>query len=188
MANLFTQIIKIGIIIPSKNFSFTKGSCIKCFNKASEGALYPLEKCILFLHKPVICINHEDIRQVSLARIDERTMTQRSFDLIIETKSGEIPFSGFEKEELDAIMTYFNTKKIKLIQIDESNNPLEANPGVSSRRQRAIVNEKPMELPSEESLIGDDDYSDEDEDDEGEDDGEDDEEEEESSHKQKKKK
>lgn len=190
LAQLFAHIIGIGIIIPSKNFSFGKGSCIKCFNKASEGALYPLEKCILFLHKPVICINHEDIKQVSLQRVDETTMTQRFFDLKIETtKNGDIPFNGFEKAELDGIINYFNTKKIKLIQIDESNNPLESNPGVTSRRQRPVINEMPMELPSEESLIGDDDYSDDEEDeneDEGDEEMEDDEEE--SSHKKDKKK
>lgn len=184
LPEIFQKITNVGVVVKSKNFTFSKGPCIKCVNKASEGALYPLDRCLLFLHKPVIYIPHEDIKQISLLRTDQSTINQRSFDLDIETKNEKVSFTGFEKSELDAMINYFNAKKLKLIHIDESNNQMEPTINITSRRQRAVVDEQPMELPSEESLIGDDDYDDEDDEDmEGD---EDEEEEEESKHKEKK--
>ena len=55
------------MIIPTKNFIFTKGPFIKCSYKANDGVLYFLEKSILFVHKPVIDIEHESIKEIDLA-------------------------------------------------------------------------------------------------------------------------
>ena len=172
IAQLFNAIVNIGIIIPSKNFTFSKGAFLKCSYKANEGVLYPLEKSLLFVHKPVLCINHEDIRQVDCARVHDTNLQQRTFDMNIVTKKDEIQFVGLEKSELEPILNYFSGKKIKVNNIDEKNNIVDIGPTTSStRRTRVPVTDVPMELPSDESLVGDDDYSSEedDEDDEEED-------------------
>lgn len=36
-------------------------ACIRCSYKADEGSLFPLERNIVFLHKPVLIIRHETI-------------------------------------------------------------------------------------------------------------------------------
>ncbi len=170
IAQLFNSIVNIGIIIPSKNFTFSKGPYLKCSYKANEGVLYPLEKSLLFVHKPVICINHEDIRQVDCARVHDTNLQQRTFDMNIVTKKDEIQFVGLEKAELEPILNYFSGKKIKVNNIDEKNNIVDIGPTTSStRRTRAPVTEAPMELPSDESLVGDDDYSSDEEDEDEED-------------------
>ena len=156
MAKLFNKLINVNIIIPSKNFSFYNDKpYLKCVYKANEGILYPLEKSILFVHKPVKYIAHEDIREVRCARLNESgSLKQRTFDITILTKSEEINFNGVEKEQLDYINKYFQGKKITINMIDEDNNtvPVEVQ---TSRRNRQVVDEAPMDLPSEEELIGD---------------------------------
>ena len=178
MAKLFYKLINVNIIVPPKNFSFYNDKpYIKCVYKANEGILYPLEKSILFVHKPVKYIAHEDIREVRCARLNESgSLKQRTFDITILTKNEEINFNGVEKEELDYINKYFQGKKITINMIDEDNNtvPVEVQ---TSRRNRQVVDEAPMDLPSEEELIGDNESEsseyDEDEgsDDDGEEDG-----------------
>lgn len=166
LAKLFVDIIKTRVIVEPKNFSFRNGPGIKCFNKSNDGALYPLEKGVLYLPKPVIYINHENIQKVELARTNEQNMSQRTFDLKVETKNEEFQFQGIEREELDNIIHYFNLKQIKFIHIDDSNNQVGNEPVITTKRQRPVVDEEPMELPNEEKLIGEDDYDDEDDEDE----------------------
>ena len=188
IAQLFNAIVNIGIIIPSKNFTFSKGPYLKCSYKANEGVLYPLEKCLLFVHKPVMCINHEDIRQVDCARVHDTNLQQRTFDMIIVTKKDEIQFVGLEKKELEHIINYCKGKKIKINDIDEKHNVIELSGNTSTRRSRAPVTEAPMELPSDESLIDDENYSSEGDDDDDEDEDEEDDDEEEEKKKKKNKK
>ena len=182
LAQLFNNIVNKNLIIPSKNFTFTKGPFIKCSHKANDGVLYFLEKTILFVHKPVLDIEHDLIKEIDLARISESGMQSRSFDMTIKLlKKESYQFSGLDREEMDSLQEYIKAKKIKLNSVDEDNNNVDL-PTYSTRR-RAPVNEEIPDLPDEEEL-GDEDYSDSGE--ASEDD--DDEEEEEESEKEKKKK
>lgn len=131
IAKLFNTIVNIGIIIPSKNYSFSKGPFLKCSFKANEGVLYPLERSLLFVHKPVMCINHDEIRQVDCARVHDTNLQQRTFDMNIVTKKDEIHFVGLEKAELEYILNYLKKKSIKVNNIDEKNNIVDIAPSVS---------------------------------------------------------
>ena len=172
IAKLFNVIVNKNLIIPSNNFTFNKGPFIKCSYKANDGVLYFLEKTILFVHKPVLDIEHESIKEIDLARIHESGMQQRSFDMTIKLKKESYQFSGLDREEMDKLQEYIKEKKIKLNSVDENNNNVDL-PTYSTRR-RAPVNEEVPELPSEDELK-DEDYSesgeagDEDEDEEDED-------------------
>ncbi len=186
IAQLFNNIFNKNLIIPSKNISFTKGPFIKCSYKANDGALYFLEKTILFIHKPVLDIEHDSIKEIELARIHESGMQPRSFDMTIKIKSEKenisYQFSGLDREEMDNLQEYIKSKKIKLKSVDEDNNNVDI-PNISTRK-RAPVNEEVPDLPSEEELV-DDDYSDSGE---GSDEDEDEEEEDEDIKKKKKNK
>ena len=157
IAKLFNKIVNKNLIIPTKNFIFTKGPFIKCSYKANDGVLYFLEKSILFVHKPVLDIEHEAIKEIDLARIHESGMQQRSFDMTIKLKKDSYQFSGLDREEMDTLQEYINAKKIKLNSVDENNNNVDM-PTYSTRR-RAPVNEEVPDLPSEKEL-GDEDYID----------------------------
>ena len=182
ITKLFNNIVNKNLYIPSQNYTFSsKGPYIKCSYKANDGVLYFLEKTILFVHKPVLDIEHEFIKEIDFTRIHESGMQQRSFDMTIKLKEKEsYQFSGLDREEMDNLQEYIKAKKIKLNNVDENNNNVDM-PNYSTRK-RAPVNEEIPDLPSEDEL-GDDDYSD-----SGEASGEDEDEEEEVENEDKKKK
>jgi len=115
MAKLFKALIGISVVIPSKSFRSSRGATsIKCSIKANEGYLYFLEKCLMFIHKPVVYISLEDVKYVECSRINDSALQQRTFDVSVFTKKEELQFVGIEKNELEAITNYFNLKKIKI--------------------------------------------------------------------------
>jgi len=166
LAKLFQAVVGIGIVIPGKAFKTGKGThALKCSLKANEGYLYPLEKSMIFLHKPVLCINLEDVRYVECARVHESNVQQRSFDITVVTKKEEFQFVGIEKSEFENVVTYFSNKKIKLNNKDGGNKVVDIKPSnttSTNRRQKKLeekLGEEVPDLPSDESLIDDDDYS-----------------------------
>jgi structure-specific recognition protein 1 len=121
VAKLFKSIVGIPVIIPG-NFRSSRGAAsVKCSLKASEGALYPLERGLIFVHKPVVYIGLEDIRQVEFSRISESSAQQRTFDLTIKRKNEDIQFVGLEKNEVESLSKYFSNKKIKIKSNDGGN-------------------------------------------------------------------
>ena len=188
ISKLFHQIMNKGIIVPSKTL-FSKGPFIKCSYKANDGVLYFFEKSILFIHKPVLEIEHDSIKEVDIARIQSSmsSMQQRSFDITIKLKKESYQFSGIDIIESDILQKYMNDKKLNLKIKDEDNNNIEIMKYTSTRRRAPVSDELPN-LPSEEEM-GDGDFSDSgEENDEYADDEDDDEEEEEEEEKKKEKK
>ena len=190
IAKLFHYIMDKNIIIPPDSFTFSKGPFVKCSYKANDGVLYFLEKSILFVHKPVLEIEHESIKEVDLARIQVSSLQQRSFDITIRLKKDkeEFQFSGLDRDEIDILQQYMNAKKIKLNNKDEDNNNIDMPHYTTTSSRRAPVSDELPELPSENEMA-DEDYNDsgEDNDDYGEDDEDEDEEEEEEEKEKKKK-
>lgn len=160
IAQLFNGLINIGVIIPNKNFSFNSGPYIKCSYKVNDGVLYPLEKCLLFVHKPVLYILHKDINQINFARLQESGGQQRTFDIIVKTIKDNFKFVGLDKNEMELLKKYFEGKKIKLNMVDENYNNIDMNNYKTSTRRRTHVDEEVPELPSDEELISNGDYSD----------------------------
>ena len=177
IAQLFNALIGVGVIIPSQNFTFNTGPYIKCSYKVNEGVMYPLEKSILFVHKPVLYILHKDIVKINFARLQESAGQQRTFDIIIKTQKNSYKFSGVDKNEMMSLKSYLENKKIRINIVDENYNSVDLNTYTSRRRTRVDDEELP-ELPSEEESISNEDYSEDDSYEENEDNKDDDEEEE----------
>jgi structure-specific recognition protein 1 len=120
VAKLFKALIGINIIIPH-NFKNSKGSSsVRCSLKASEGYLYPLERCLIFIHKPVVYISIEDIKSVECARVTDNNL-QRSFDIVVVTKKESYEFNSIDRPEYEPLIQYFNLKKVK-VNNDEGTN------------------------------------------------------------------
>lgn len=160
IAKLFNSLLNIGVIIPSQNFSFNTGPYIKCSYKVNEGVLYPLEKCLLFIHKPVLYIIHKDINYINFERLQETSGLQRTFDMIVKTFKDNFKFVGLDKNEMEFLKTYFEGKKIKLNAVDENYNNIDINNYASNTRRRAQIDEEVPDLPSDEELMSNGDYSD----------------------------
>ena len=160
IAQLFNALIGVGVIIPSQNFTFNTGPYIKCSYKVNEGVLYPLEKSLLFVHKPVLYILHKDIAKINFARLQESAGQQRTFDIIVKTYKDSYKFSGVDKNEMMSLKKYFEGKKLKITIVDENYNSVDFNTYTGRRRARVDDGDVP-ELPSEEESINED-YSDDD--------------------------
>ena len=187
LAQLFNALIGVGVIIPSQNFTFNTGPYIKCSYKVNEGVMYPLEKSILFVHKPVLYILHKDIVKINFARLQESAGQQRTFDIIVKTYKNSYKFSGVDKNEMMSLKSYFEGKKIKINIVDENYNSVDLNTYTGRRRTR-VDDEDVPELPSEEDTLSNGDYSEDDSYEEDENNKEDDEEEYENEEPKKKKK
>ena len=116
ISRILKSMIKINIIVPSGFKSANSKEALKCSVKANEGYLYPLRKSLLFLHKPIAYIKHNDITQCQFERVSEfAAHTSRSFDCSIILKNGDgITFSGLEKQEYQLFYQYLSSKKFKV--------------------------------------------------------------------------
>ena len=129
VAKLFKSIVGVSVIIPGSFRSSKGASCLKCSLKASEGYIYLLERGIIFIHKPVVYVGFEEIRQVEFSRISDSSMQQRTFDITIKRKNEEIQFMGIEKNELEPLTNYLVNKKI-VIKSNDGGNIQEIKPSV----------------------------------------------------------
>jgi structure-specific recognition protein 1 len=160
IAKLFKAIIGTNIIIPGNFRSSKNNPSIKCSLKANEGFLYPLERGMIFIHKPVVYIKLEDVSYVECVRVTESV--QKSFDLHVHTNKNneKFQFSGILREEYDSIIKYLALKKIKVKSIEEGTHKIvEVNVSntktITSRRQKHLLENNNLELPSDESEFDD---------------------------------
>ena len=66
----------------------------------------------------MLYIRHEDIKVVELSRVSQTNST-RMFDLKINYKNHSQMFSGIERDELEGLTNYFNSKKINVTKVVE---------------------------------------------------------------------
>ena len=79
-------IAKKSVFVPSGFVTNKNNQCLKCSVKASEGYLFPLNKSMIFVHKPTTFIWHDDITHVELLWVSEYVgSTGWSFDLKVVT-------------------------------------------------------------------------------------------------------
>ncbi|CAD8098935.1 unnamed protein product [Paramecium sonneborni] len=120
VCEILSEITGIKVVSP-KNFKCKNGlSCLRCSVVPHSGFLYPLEKSLLYIQKPVIYIKHDDIKEIVLQRITQTTQN-KFFDIKIVTKNTQYLFSTVDREELDNLSQYFNTKKLQVKKIQEEN-------------------------------------------------------------------
>ena len=68
VSSIFRGLTGRKIIAPGTFSSHLNQPGVKCALKASEGVLYPLEKYLLFVPKPTILIELDDIDYVTFSR------------------------------------------------------------------------------------------------------------------------
>ena len=117
ISSLFNHLCNIKKIIVPGEFRSSRGAkAIKCSLKANEGLLYPLRSSLVFIHKPILYIRHQEIKSVEFSRIGEGTTgVSRSFDVTL-TKARDdtqVTFLSIDKEEQKVLMAYFKKSEIK---------------------------------------------------------------------------
>lgn len=119
VAKLFKLIIGINIIIPGEFKTSGGFSGLKCYVGSQEGLLFPLNKSLIFIKKPVIYLRLDDIQVVNFQRVSGGHGV-RGFDFEVKMKNGvTTTFSGADRRELDQITQYFQKNKVAVSQVDE---------------------------------------------------------------------
>jgi len=84
------------------NSSHSGLSAVSCGHKSNTGFLYPLDKGLIFVHKPTVYVKYEQIACVNFARVSGGGGASRSFDFEVDLKNG----NGYT---FSSIMKYVTT-------------------------------------------------------------------------------
>lgn len=122
MCNLFAKVFKIlaqsSVFVPKHFLSDRKTHCVKCSLKANEGLLYPLSKSFIFIHKPTLIINFDDVESVEFQRYKQATLSAtKNFDMLVTVGKGVrevFNFSGIDRSEYGNLQEFLSSKKLKL--------------------------------------------------------------------------
>lgn len=104
------------LIVPSSFQSRFLQTGVSCSLKASEGYLYPLDRCFLFVTKPTVYIPYSEVSSVTMSRTSTGVSASRTFDLEVNlrgTNQSHI-FANIDKEEQETIERYCQEKGLRI--------------------------------------------------------------------------
>ncbi|ODQ83098.1 hypothetical protein BABINDRAFT_159555 [Babjeviella inositovora NRRL Y-12698] len=94
---------------------------VTCSLKASEGYLYPLASCFLFVTKPTVFIPYKEITNVTMSRVGAAGAGSKTFDLEVNLKGtgGSHVFSSIDREELESLQKFIEAKGVRVKNDDK---------------------------------------------------------------------
>ncbi|KAF8358731.1 hmg-3, partial [Pristionchus pacificus] len=112
VSRIFRALVNMRITVPGNFVGHSGTPAISCAHKQASGFLYPLEKGLLYIHKPPMYVRFDEISNIHFARSDVST---RSFDFELELKSGStLVFNSVEKEEYNKLFDFINNKGLRI--------------------------------------------------------------------------
>ncbi|EAN31481.2 Structure-specific recognition protein (SSRP1) family protein [Theileria parva strain Muguga] len=120
VSRLFGSLVNRSIVVPG-DFKSEKGdSAISCTYKATSGHLFPLNRSLLFIVKPVIFIRFEDIVSVEFSRTGATTQN-RFFAILVSMRGNiEYEFTNIDKTEFKYLNEYLLSKDIRVKTSEET--------------------------------------------------------------------
>ncbi|CDR96569.1 structure specific recognition protein, putative [Babesia bigemina] len=120
VTKLFGTLVSKPIVVPGE-FKSDKGeSGFSCTYKATSGHLFPLNRSLLFIVKPVIFIRFDDIISVEFSRTGMSTQN-RFFAFSIATKLGqEFEFTNIDRAEFEPLSKYLASRDVKIKRLEEA--------------------------------------------------------------------
>jgi structure-specific recognition protein 1 len=116
VGHLFRGLSGKKLIFPGSFTSSHGQAAVSCSLKASEGYLYALEKCFMFVPKPTVYIPMTEISHITFSRVGGSVASSRTFDMSITLrgKGGEHQFSNIDREEQTGLEAFIKSKNIKI--------------------------------------------------------------------------
>lgn len=104
------------LIVPGSFQSRFLQAGVSCSLKASEGYLYPLDRCFLFVTKPTVYIPYSEVSSVTMSRTSTGVSASRTFDLEVNLRgtSQSHIFANIDKEEQETIERYCQEKGMRI--------------------------------------------------------------------------
>ncbi|KAL6452556.1 POB3 FACT complex subunit POB3 [Candida maltosa Xu316] len=116
MAHCLRGLTERKLITPGAFQSRFLQAGVPCSVKASEGYLFPLDRCFLFVTKPTLYIPYSEISSVVMSRTGGGVSASRTFDLevnVIGSNQSHI-FGSIDREEQETIEKFCKEKGIKV--------------------------------------------------------------------------
>lgn len=116
MSHCFKGLTERRLIVPGSFQSSILQPGVSCNLKASEGYLYPLDRCFLFVTKPTVYIPFSEISSISMSRAGGGVAASRTFDLEIDVKNSAQShvFGSISRDEQDTIENYCKSKGLRI--------------------------------------------------------------------------
>ena len=104
------------VIVPGAFQSRFLQAGVACLLKASEGFLYPLDRCFLFVTKPTVYIPYSEVSSVTMSRTSTGVTASRTFDLDVNLRGGNQThtFANIDKEEQETIEAFCKEKGLRI--------------------------------------------------------------------------
>ncbi|KAJ8141808.1 hypothetical protein OY671_005025 [Metschnikowia pulcherrima] len=104
------------VIVPGAFQSRFLQAGVACSLKASEGFLYPLDRCFLFVTKPTVYIPYSEVSSVTMSRTSTGVTASRTFDLDVNLRGGNQAhtFANIDKEEQETIEAFCKEKGLRI--------------------------------------------------------------------------
>ncbi|KAI0989986.1 hypothetical protein GJ496_001846 [Pomphorhynchus laevis] len=179
VCKLFHVLADRKITVPGTYTSKSGARCVSCSFKASSGLLYPLERCLMFIHKPPIFLRLEDVQNIDLGSSDTEFLpttaskSLKTFDIEITMRNGShYTFSSVDREEKQLLAQFLRNKGIRIKVSDEqtASTKVSADDTVNSATTIHDAYMNRLKKEGEEREAAGDSYDDDDDDDDEEDD------------------
>jgi structure-specific recognition protein 1 len=126
LSTIFSSLVGIKKIIVPGDFKSNKGhKAVNCSVKAAEGYLFPLKSSLVFIHKPVIYLRHNELRHIEFSRTGAGV--SRTFDLTLTKLKDDqnITFLSIDRDEHNILVQYFKQAGVKMKTVDTEGNRAE---------------------------------------------------------------
>lgn len=120
---LFEHIGGVNKIVSPGDFTSAvdpRAQAISCSVKASQGLLYPMPQSLIFVNKPIMLINHKEIKYIEFQRCgDKASGPGKFFDISVQkTEGGSDLFKNIDKLEYQKLISYFRKAGLKMRLLD----------------------------------------------------------------------
>jgi len=154
LAKLFKFTVQKTIVAPPSPGIFEGAPGVRCNFKTQTGYLYPLNKSMLFLTKPVVWVRYDDISHLE---IDVGQMRGRTFEIQLRNKAGQpVVFSQIDKSNMDPLFQFFQKSNLSIFNAREVMQQIE----IYTRRNDATIVQHeavPRRMAASKPLLHDDD-------------------------------
>ncbi|KAI3384152.1 hypothetical protein SNEBB_006131 [Seison nebaliae] len=121
LGTVLSQLAGRRIETPSIDFNH-ESEAIACIHRTSNGFLYPMEKAIIYMPKPIVLLQFNEIKYVEfIIKLSNHSMSMRLFDLTFFMKSGQkYVFIHLASDVQDPMKNFFSAKNISVKIKDET--------------------------------------------------------------------